>query len=225
MIHHQLGSGSARRVLAVAWCAVVLGTGTACGVPHDDEPRVVPVGEVPYGLLQETLEPTVEAQVIGPEVIRPQVYFVDADDRLVGVHLPVDAAGADVVGSAVLEALVDGPTADQRGRGLSSSLGPGVRLDLIEVEDALARVEVSADVREPAAERLPFIAAEIVLSLTSVDGIEAVVLERDGTAVPAPLPGGGLRDGPVTMSDYDSLLAGTVGGSSSVQDTDSTGTP
>jgi len=196
-----------RRAFVTAGCAVLLAAGTACGMPRDDTPRPVPADQVPYGLLDPSPEPATAAEVVGPAVISPSVYLVDAEDELVAVPLPVEAAEADVVARAVLEALAGGPTAEQRAQGLSSSVGPGVRLDLIEIDGGMARVDVYADVREPAAERLPIIAAEIVLSLTSVEGIDAVLLEQEGKPVPARLPGGSLRNGPVTASDYASMLA------------------
>lgn len=205
-------AASTRCVLLAVGCALLFGAAGACGVPRDDTPRVVPAGEVPYGLLDRVREPSAHAEVVGPEVTSPSVYFVDADDRLVAVPLLVHDAGAGVVAGTVLQALAEGPTPDQRSQGLSSSLGPGVALELVEIDDGTARVDVSADVREPAAERLPIIAAEIVLSLTSVEGVDAVLLERAGKAVPAPLPGGSLRDGPVTSADYTSMLAPAAGG-------------
>lgn len=194
------------RVRRMVTCAVLLAAVAACGAPRDDAPRVVPPDEVPYGLLDRSPEPVSSAQMVGPEVTSPSVYFVNAEDRLVAVPLPVDAAGPDVVGRAVLGALAQGPTADQRGLGLSSTLGPGVTLELRDIENGTATVDVVLDAREPAAERLPLVAAEIVLSLTSVDGVEAVLLGRDGEAVPAPLPGGRLVERPVTSADYASLV-------------------
>ena len=45
-----------------------------------------------------------------------------------------------------------------------------------------------------------------MLTLTSVPGVRAVLLERDGRVVDAPLPDGSLTPLPLTRQDYAPLL-------------------
>lgn len=46
-----------------------------------------------------------------------------------------------------------------------------------------------------------------MLTATSVDGIDHVLLEQDGQQLEAPLPGGERTSAPVDAADYASLLA------------------
>jgi len=200
----------ARASLAVvaSVAAVLLG---ACGVPRDVAGRDISSDEVPYRLLSPSAEPDEATDIVGPVVTTPSVYLVDSEDRLVAVPLTLDIGTTEAVAAQVLDDLQDGPSETQREDGLSSALGPGVRLELVEVEGSLARIDVSLVLRVPAADRLPLAVGEIVLSVTSVDGLDAVVLQQDGEPVETPLPGGARTTDPVTAGDYAELIAiGTV---------------
>ena len=48
--------------------------------------------------------------------------------------------------------------------------------------------------------------AQIVLTATSVPGVDAVLLTLDGDPVEAPLPSGELTSAPLTETDYEPLL-------------------
>jgi hypothetical protein len=48
--------------------------------------------------------------------------------------------------------------------------------------------------------------AQVVLTVTSVPGVDSVLVTRDGAPVELPLPGGALTSGPVTGRDYISLV-------------------
>lgn len=193
-----------RPTAAVA--ALVLGLAVACGAPRDDDARDIPDEDVPYALLSPAPAPKEVRSAVGPEVTTPSVFLVDREDRLVPVPLVLDVQDVDAVARQVLADLEDGPSEAQREAGLSSALGPGVRLELLDVDGSTARVDVTLVLRDPAADRLPLVVGEIVLSLTSVDGVDAVVLLRDGEPVEMPLPGGARTTEPVTAADYAELV-------------------
>ena len=56
------------------------------------------------------------------------------------------------------------------------------------------------------ADRLPLAMGQLVLTVTSAPGIEAVQVGAAGEAVEVPLPGGALTDRPVTADDYAIFL-------------------
>jgi spore germination protein GerM len=124
--------------------------------------------------------------------------------------LPVAASGVETVLDALLRRLREGPTDEQRRQGLGSAFGPDVGLSLVAVTDGAALVEVTPAEQVPPADRLPLAVGQVVLTLTSVEGVERVVLQQDGQPVPAPLPGGELTSAPLTPADYDDLLAPSV---------------
>ncbi len=192
-------SAAAAVVATIALCA-------GCGLPAPGGSREIAPGDVPYELLSPSPQAKPTATVDGPRIETASVFLLDAQDRLVDVPLTVEAAGVQSVADQVLADLEDGPTEQQRDTGLSSPLGTGVELDLVRVDGSTAKVEVAQALRDPAADRLPLVVGQIVLSLTSIDGVDAVVLLRDGQPVETPLPGGARTTDPLRASDYASLV-------------------
>ncbi|QSR30766.1 hypothetical protein CFI00_09730 [Nocardioides sp. S5] len=138
----------------------------------------------------------------------PVVLWLRGDDVL--VPAPVDASCEDPsseVVEATLRTLAAAPSTQERDRGLASALPPSARLELVATSDGLARVDVDLiDLGDP--ERLPFAVGQLVLSVTSAPGVDAVEMTTSGRLVEAPLPGGALADGAVTADDYAELLSG-----------------
>ncbi|HEX6935924.1 MAG TPA: GerMN domain-containing protein [Actinomycetes bacterium] len=198
-------AGQARTLALVCLTALA-----ACGVPQDGTTRAVDPDDVPYRLLETAPAPSPSATVTGPVVTVPQVFFVNRDAQLVPQRQPLDATGLEPVVAALLDRLADGPSEQQRDIGLASALGPDVGLRLVDVVDAVARIEVTPSTQSPTADRLPVAVGQVVLTVTSVDGVDRVVLVQDGRAVEVPLPGGELTAEPVSAGDYSALLASTA---------------
>jgi hypothetical protein len=195
--------------LAAVWAVVAVVVGSVllsgCGAPRDGT-RTLAVDDVPYRLLDRSPGPAASPQPSG-EVTVPRVYLVDADERLVPQPLRVQAAGLQQVVSGVLSALMAGPSDEQRSAGLGSALGPEVRLEMLDVADRVARIEVDVASAAPTADRLPLAVGQVVLSATSVQGVDRILLVHDGHPVQAPLPGGAQTSEPLSPADYATLLA------------------
>ncbi len=196
-----------RRLALLGATAISVALVAGCGLPEEGTGRPIESGDVPYELLSPTPAPKLTPTLIGPEVTTPEVYLLDDQDRLVPVLLPVDAGTVGAVARQVLTDLEDGPSLAQRQEGLSSPLTAGVELRLRRVTGRTAEVEVAQALRRPSADQLPLVVGQIVLSLTSIEGLDAVVLLSDGEPVDAPLPGGARIKAPVTRTDYAVLLA------------------
>ncbi|PRY10065.1 GerMN domain-containing protein [Kineococcus rhizosphaerae] len=192
--------------------AAVLGAGlalallpalSACGVPSGGRARTIDPSQVPYVLTAPSQPAAVgsappPAPAAGDE---PRTYFVDRD-----LHLtPVAADSADTAAD-VLEQLTSGPTDAQRAAGLQSTIGPQVALRLTSIDDGVALVDVTDLSQALPADRLPLAVGQIVLTLTSAPGVDAVRLQRDGTDREVPLPGGALTAADLAAADYASLL-------------------
>lgn len=192
------------RLLAppVSALAAALAVVSACGAPSGSAARTIE--SVPYDLTAPAPSSSpsgTTAPSQGPHV------FLLRDDVLRPAS-PV-TVGSDVRGTATraLEALLAGPSDQDRGAGLSTTLGPEVRLSLTDLVDGRATVEIRVGDQAVGAGRLPLAIGQIVLTLTSVDGVDEVVLAADGSRIAAPLPGGALTDRPLRARDYAALTA------------------
>jgi hypothetical protein len=188
-------------------CAVpLLLTLAACGLPDEDRTRSVDTA-VPYRLLEPAV-PSSDGQGAdsSPPRRAPVVLWTRGDDKLVPASVDASCADApsDVV-DLVLRTLTESPTAEQRSAGWSSALPPSARLEVVEITNHVARVDVDLlALGDP--ERLPLAVGQLVLSVTSAPGVDALEIVASGQSVEAPLPRGALAGGPVTADDYAPLL-------------------
>ncbi|SDN56792.1 GerMN domain-containing protein [Geodermatophilus sp. DSM 45219] len=184
------------------WAAAGLLTLVAgCGVPTGGAAETIPASDVPYGLASPA--PTSPAPADPDPVVEPgRVYLVDAADLLVPRPREVEGATPEERLGALLDALAAGPTAEERDRQLSTALPPEVRLSVVELAGGTATVDITGAPEAPAGQASRRAVAQVVLSATSVPGIEAVVLTWDGERVEAPLPSGELTAEPLTRADY-----------------------
>jgi hypothetical protein len=193
-------------VRSVAVALAVGSTAAGCGLPQGTTPLEPDPSGVPYRLLSPTEAGPTTAQ-LGPRTTTPDVYLLAADGRLMAVDVPLRRQGLVPVLQGVLARLTAGPSERERAHGLSSALGPDVRLTLVGVSNGTATVGLDLGAQEPGAARLPLAVGQVVLTATSVDGVERVQLVRDGAPLQVPLPDGSLTSAPLTPSDYGVLLA------------------
>ncbi|MEZ0164358.1 GerMN domain-containing protein [Kineococcus sp. LSe6-4] len=197
----------ARALIPVA--AAVVGVVAACGVPSDGTVRTVDPTRVPHALSSPAPSPTAPSPQT-PTSAAPgpvRVFLLDADLHLTGRPLAAEPATAQEAVRAVLSRLRAGPSDDDRAAGLQSALGADVRLGAGALADGVVTVEVGGLSEDQSADRLPLAVGQVVLSLTSVPGLEGVRLQRDGVDREVPLPGGALTERVLTAADYASLLA------------------
>ena len=145
------------------------------------------ITRVPYDLTQpQPVAPSTPAPT-GTE--RPYVYLV-RDNALVPVKAsttnPGDPARAI---SEVLAQLAEGPSEADRSAGLSTALGLDTVFRLAGFDDVVARIDIAAGEQVPSPSRVPLAVAQVVLSVASVPGADAVLMSRDGTPVELPLRG------------------------------------
>lgn len=198
-------SGCRRHVLTGLASILVV---SACGLPGDGVVRVDDAS-VPYRLLEPGQPSPSEASVLGqPSRAEPLLFWLDASERLVptaagaSCRQPAAAQVADL-----LDELSSGPSERERAAGRASAWAQPARLELVDLDDTTAVVELDPQL-PTSAERLPLAVGQIVLAVTSARGVGAVAFVADGQPVQVPLPGGALTDGPVTASDYAELVGG-----------------
>lgn len=180
-----------------------------CGVPSEGRTKVIEPSEIPYALASpasSAKSPSLPPSS-GPTAEIARVYFVDPELDLIAVPLADASSSRRSSAQAVLQRLTTGPDGDERDAGLQSALGPDVRFTLGSLDEGVVTVEVAALSPDQSADRLPLAVGQIVLSLTSVVGIDGVRLQRDGVDREVPLPGGALTAKVLTAGDYASLVA------------------
>ena len=193
-----------RRLLAVALGLVVAG----CGIPTGGEPRTIAASDVPYGLASPAPGPTA-APTPEPLADPSRIFLVDAGDSLVARGREVDGDSPEERLEALLAALASGPTSEERDEQLSTALPPDVRLRLGEVSEGTVTIDIDGPAEAPSGLASRRAVAQIVLSATSVPGIDAVRLTLAGEPVEAPLPSGELTSAPLTAADYAGFVTGT----------------
>jgi hypothetical protein len=111
----------------------------------------------------------------------------------------------DETATASLEALLDGPTADEAASvpALSTAIPEGTELLGVTVDGSVATVDLSAELGAGGDSATTAMAvAQIVFTVTRLDGVTEVVVEQEGEPVAVPTSQGELVDRPVTRDDY-----------------------
>lgn len=109
--------------------------------------------------------------------------------------------------SAIVEALLAGPSEEEFGNGFRSLLPPALRANDVALRaGGLLAIDLSAPILDVAGDDLPLALAQIVHSLTAVRGITGVLITVDGRTTQWPVPSGELVDGALTAYDFPGLI-------------------
>lgn len=192
------------RTLRALCLGLVASVATACGVPTGGPPDPIAAQDVPYGLAS----PSSQAQSTPSPPARldqPRLYLVGPDGALTPRARALPAEDPRDRLDALLADLAAGPSADELAGQLSTALGPETSLQVTGLDSSTATVDLGgADA--PAGRQSRAAVAQIVLTATSVPGVTAVLLTRDGQQVQAPLPSGQLTSQPLTAQDFAPFL-------------------
>ena len=193
-----------RRLRAAALLLGVAAT-SACGVPVGGEPTTIPASDVPYGLAQPN--PT-SAPLPSPDpALDPsRVFLVSGEETLVPRSREVVGVTRQERLDDLLEHLADGPTRAERDAELSTALPPDAQLTVTELFAGTATIDIAGPADAPSGWATRRAVGQIVLTATSVPGVEDVLLTVAGDPVDAPLPSGPLTSEPLTAADYEEFL-------------------
>lgn len=195
-------------VVLVSVLTVVVSLLGACGLPRSSSPVEVPAADVPYGLLDSATASPTPTTTPGVPLIDGNIFLADPQQQLAAVGVQVPDQQAAPMLQTLLNRLAVGPTERERALGLVTDLGPGSTIVLRGISSGTANIELQSSGQDPSPSKLPIAVGQIVLTATSIVGVDRVVFVRDGTAVPVPGPsGGGLTSEPLVAADYATLLA------------------
>lgn len=196
------GAGWLHAVAGVSLSGVLLLAG--CGAPAPGTTVHFDPTSVPFGLLgtEQTTSPDPDES----DPSGPALWFVRRD-KLVPTAADLDGGTPLDQAKAAVRQLQEGPSSQQHDAGLSNSLPPDIELDVRYVVSGVANVRYLATADSRPGANGPLLTGQIVLTLTSVPGVDAVIFDNGNRQVEAPLPGGALTDNPVTAEDYQELVA------------------
>jgi hypothetical protein len=172
--------------------ALIVATATACGIPQDGAPRVVPGGVVHPALAAGEGEPR-----LGDSV---RIFLVRAEQV-------VEVRRAALRGSLVerLNLLLEGPTQAEFGAGTRTAISPQTALRSARTEGDTAIVDLSGALVEVGGQEQILAVAQIVLTATAVPGVGQVRFLLEGQAVEIPRADGTLTAETLRATDYQSL--------------------
>jgi spore germination protein GerM len=174
---------------------VVLGlAAAACAVPTQSSPSAFAPAKVPFGLLDKIPPTTTTTQ---PKSLVPvKVFFVDATNALTPAQRYV-ANPAPV--SAVIEAMLAGPSVTEARQGLTSAIPSNVALlSATTTQPNIVTVNMNTAFGEITGTNAELAVAQIVATVTTETGYgTGVLFEIDGQRIPVPTANGSEVSGPV----------------------------
>lgn len=172
---------SSRRTLVVVALAA-LGVIAACGVPIDSGPKALARDNVPFGLLRPS-SPTTTAPSAAPVTVSVVIYLVAANGELSAAsrEVPVPAPL-----TAILGALVDGPTNAEAAAGLQSAVPSQTVVTSASVSGGIATVDLGGTFAQLVGPAEIEAVAQIVFTATAIAGVTGVAFELNGQQVAVP---------------------------------------
>ncbi len=174
-----------------------------CGLPTDGDPQQLATDDLPADLI-EPPEDDAERPLPPSETIPIDLYFDAGEETLV---LVTRAQPAQANLANVVQTLLDGPTEDERDTGLSTAIP--VEWELLDaeltVDTGVAALDLDTGETALTGDELRRAFAQLVLTITLVDGVASVRFLENGEPTEVPIDDGTSEGGTVTRSDYRSL--------------------
>lgn len=184
------------RAAAAALAAALLAGG--CGIARDERARAI---DPPRGPFRALTSP--QPAVVDSGALSERLYLVK-DGLLVAVARRVRA---EPTLDTLLRDLLAGPTEAERDEGVTSALlGTEVVAELT-IADGIATLELPSAVDDPGRNDEVLAFAQLVCTLNGRPEIHGVAFSRGGQLLGVPRGDGSLSTGPLTATDYRSLLA------------------
>lgn len=184
-----------RRPLHVAAVAAAVALLAGCAVPDQRSPDIIS-GSRPAA------QPSPASQPLNPTSSRVALYFVNGANKLSPVLRSNPAMGL----ATTVDALLAGPTNQEIAAGLSSAVPVGTKLDYARLDGSTASLGFSNELASVSGREQLLAFAQIVVTADSLPSVDRVEISVGGQAVNAPERNGTLAQGPVSRSDYASLI-------------------
>jgi spore germination protein GerM len=191
--------------VAVVLVATGLAALSACGIGTDGSPRDIS-SERQGALEGDGPSATDDAATSGGGLVYLVRESSSGEPTVIrAVHRDVEATAG-----AILESLLEGPTATEQGARLSTAIPPGTELVGVQfVDPGVLAVDLSEEILSATGDALVDAVAQIVLSMTQVDRVEMVKLLVEGQDQQWPRGDGVVVSSPLTAYDFPGRVATT----------------
>lgn len=180
--------------------ATLAAVASGCGVPVDNSPTVLSKSAVPFNLLAPS-PPSNAATSPTPSTVSVEIFLITSSDQLVPVTRDV-AFPAPL--TAILGAVVDGPTNAESASGLQSAVPAQTQVLAATTSGHLATIDLSGTFAQLVGQPQIDAVAQIVFTVTALPGLSEVAFELDGQQVVVPTASG--VDVPIaTRSEFASM--------------------
>ena len=191
--------------------AVTLGfTAASCGSNGDATPAgPIPSVEDTTGTTNEVETPTTTEEQTDTEpsaegTVTYQVWFSDAEGLFVSYRTQERTLR---VGTAALEALLEGPDSFEEDYGLRTAVPDGTQLLDLKIADGIARVDLTSEFESGGGSAsMQMRLAQVVYTITQFPTVKGVVFSLDGEPIDVLGGEGIIIDHPLTRRDYADLL-------------------
>ena len=203
-------------LIAVAAAILALAVGFLVASLVIDQDAATSVGPVPSGSTSdegttevaptttEEESPTGTDTEPANETVTYQVWF--ANDEGLFVTYRTEPA-TQRVGTAALEALLEGPYAFEDGYGLSTAIPEGTQLLGLAIDGGIARVDLTSEFESGGGSAsMQTRLAQVVYTLTQFPTVDGVVFSLDGEPIDVLGGEGVIIDHPLARNDYTDLL-------------------
>lgn len=202
--HHR--HGPLRTLLWVLAIGGLMLSSAGCGLSADEEPQVIQAEDLPSDLLVPATTATTTTLVDGATAAVPVYLIVREGDvnRLSAVSRDVTDPGR---AGPRIDALLKPTSPQEQQRGLSSSIPSDTVLlgTTLVQQDSELIVNLSGALFDIQGKELAQAFAQLVWTVTELDGVRQVRFKVDGEAYRAPNAEGIEQAGAVTRSDYLAL--------------------
>jgi germination protein M len=148
-------------------------------------------------------EPT-DTEPSGEGTVTYQVWFNDAEGLFVSYR---KQERTPRVGTAALEALLEGPDSFEEGYGLRSAVPDGTQLLDLKIADGIAHVDLTSEFESGGGSAsMQMRLAQVVYTITQFPTVKGVIFSLDGEPIDVLGGEGIIIDHPLTRRDYVDLL-------------------
>ena len=178
------------------------GDATSAGPIPSLEDTTGTTEEVETSATTTTEEPT-DTEPSGGSVTY-QVWFADTEGLFVTYRTQERTPR---IGTAALEALLEGPDSFEQDYGLSSAVPDGTQLLGLKIADGIARVDLTSEFESGGGSAsMQMRLAQVVYTITQFPTVKGVVFSLDGEPIDVLGGEGIIIDHPLTRGDYADLL-------------------
>lgn len=179
-----------RRLLSAFASVLAL---AACGIPIESEP-------VAFDIAQPPAE---DSQSPRPGDVAAVSMYLVRDDSLVQVTRDLPSPPSLTV---VFESLLGGATEEERSANLRTAIPPGTETLSVTEDGSVLRIDLNRGFAAVGGEEEILAVAQIVLTATSIEGVDQVAFQLDGVPTDVPVASGALSVDPVGAADYATLV-------------------